>query len=80
MAGAYDQDQARKLIGKPAKLTFRDMTGKVLMDGNDLATNGAGLGYNQLQQPVVTLKFKDPKKFADVTTQYIGQQMGIYLG
>lgn len=79
LAGAYNQEQARKLIGSPAKLTFRDMSGNVLMTGNDLAANGAGLGYNELQQPVVTLKFKDAKKFADVTTKYIGQPMGIYL-
>lgn len=79
LAGAYNQEEARELIGKPAKLTFRDMQGNILMDGNDLATNGASLGYNDLQQPVVNLKFKDAKKFADVTKKYLHQPLAIYL-
>ncbi|MFT9848418.1 protein translocase subunit SecD [Aneurinibacillus sp. REN35] len=80
LAGVTDQQKARDLIGKPANLTFRDMNGKVLMNGNDLAENGAqGVLDQQTNQPVVTLQFKDPKKFASVTQQYVGQQMAIFL-
>lgn len=80
LAGVTDQQKARDLIGKPANLTFRDMNGKVLMNGSDLAENGAqGVLDQQTSQAVVTLQFKDPKKFASVTQQYVGQQMAIFL-
>lgn len=79
LAGAYNQEQAREIIGKPAKLTFRDIQGNILLDGKDLAANGASLGYNDLQQPVVNLKFKDAKKFADITEKYLNQPLAIYL-
>ncbi|BAU27032.1 preprotein translocase subunit SecD/SecD/SecF fusion protein [Aneurinibacillus soli] len=79
LAGVTDQQKARDLIGKPAKLTFRDAQGKILMDGGDLAENGAQGAFDQYQRPIVSLKFKDPKKFADVTQKYIGKPMAIYL-
>ncbi|SDG93460.1 SecD/SecF fusion protein [Aneurinibacillus thermoaerophilus] len=80
LAGVHDQEQARNVIGKPANLTFRDMQGHILMKGSDLAENGAkGVLDPQTQQPVVTLQFKDAKKFAEVTQKYVGQPMGIYL-
>lgn len=79
LAGVTDQQKARDLIGKPAKLTFRDAKGKILMDGGDLAENGAQGAFDQYQRPIVSLKFKDPKKFADVTQKYIGKPMAIYL-
>ncbi|WP_211236955.1 protein translocase subunit SecD [Aneurinibacillus terranovensis] len=81
IAGAYNQEKARNLIGKPARLTFRSPDGKtVLMDGRDLAPDGAGVSFDQnTQQPVVTLKFKDPAKFADITRKYLNQRVGIFL-
>jgi preprotein translocase subunit SecD len=80
LAGVTDQEKARNLIGKPAHLTFRDMQGKILMQGSDLAENGAqGVLDPQTQQAVVTLRFKDAKKFADVTQKYVGQPMAIFL-
>ncbi|WCN38597.1 protein translocase subunit SecD [Aneurinibacillus uraniidurans] len=79
LAGVTDQQKARDLIGKPAKLTFRDAQGNILMDGGDLAENGAQGAFDQYQRPIVSLKFKDPKKFADVTQKYIGKPMAIYL-
>jgi protein-export SecD/SecF family membrane protein len=80
LAGVTDQEKARDMIGKPANLTFRDMQGNILMSGSDLAENGAqGVLDPQTQQPVVTLQFKDPKKFANVTQKYVGQPMAIFL-
>ncbi|WCN36817.1 protein translocase subunit SecD [Aneurinibacillus uraniidurans] len=80
LAGVTDQERARNLIGKPAHLTFRDMQGNVLMEGRDLAESGAqGVLDSQTQQAVVTLQFKDAKKFADVTQKYVGQPMAIFL-
>ncbi|PRZ15789.1 preprotein translocase subunit SecD/SecD/SecF fusion protein [Laceyella sediminis] len=80
LAGVKDQNKAREMLGKQAKLTFRDPTGKkILMEGKDLMENGAGVGYDQLNRPVVTLKLKDPKKFENITRTYLGQQLPIYL-
>ncbi|MCF6092760.1 protein translocase subunit SecD [Microaerobacter geothermalis] len=79
LAGVFDQDKARKLLGSPAKLTFRNMDGEILMTGKDLVENGAGIGYDQLNQPLVTLKLKDPEKFANITRQYLEKPIAIYL-
>lgn len=80
LAGVKDQNKAREMLGKQARLTFRDPTGKtVLMEGKDLKEGGAGVGYDQLNRPVVTLKLKDPKKFENITRKYLGQQIPIYL-
>jgi preprotein translocase subunit SecD len=80
LAGVYDQEKARNIIGKPARLTFRDAKGKILMDGRDLAPDGAGVSFDQnTQQPIVTLKFKNPDKFTNVTRQYLHQPVGIFL-
>jgi preprotein translocase subunit SecD len=74
-----DQDKLRELIGKPAFLTFRDAKGNILLRGNDLAPGGASVGFDQLNQPLVVLKFKDAKKLEDVTRKYLGQTMAIFL-
>lgn len=74
-----DQNKLRELIGKPAVLTFRDVEGKTLMRGSDLAPGGAAVGYDQLKRPLVTVKFKEPKLLEDVTRANIGKPMGIFL-
>lgn len=79
LAGVPDQDAARELLGKPAKLTFRNINNEVLMDGNDLVPGGAKVDVDQVNRPIVTLKLKDADKFAAITREYIGQPIGIYL-
>lgn len=80
LAGVTDPDKAREILGKPAVLTFRAPDGKkVLMRGTDLKEGGASQDYNENGQPVVSVKFKDPKKFAKYTKEYLGQPMPIYL-
>lgn len=79
LAGVHDQDEARQVIGEPAKLTFRDETGKVLMTGNDLKEGGAGVGFDQFNRPVVTLELKDADKFYQITREYMGRNIAIYL-
>jgi len=79
LAGVPDQDAARELLGKPAKLTFRNINNEVLMDGNDLVPGGAKVDVDQVNRPIVTLKLKDAEKFAAITREYIGQPIGIYL-
>ncbi len=79
LAGAKDPEKLRSLIGRPAVLTFRDETGKIVLNGNDLAPGGAGVGYDDLKRPIVTLKFKDASKFEQVTRDNVGKQVAIFL-
>nr|WP_169729973.1 protein translocase subunit SecD [Thermicanus aegyptius] len=79
LAGVTNQDEARKILATEANLTFRDMSGKVLMTGADLKEGGAGVGFDNLGKPLVTLKLKDAGKFEKITRDYLGQQIGIYL-
>ncbi|SDW29075.1 SecD/SecF fusion protein [Marininema mesophilum] len=81
LAGVKDPDQARKLLGKPAVLEFRDPSGKkVLLKGSDLVQGAAKQDYNpQNNEPVVSVEFKDAEKYANITGKYVGQKMPIYL-
>ncbi|MBE3553934.1 MAG: protein translocase subunit SecD, partial [Thermicanus sp.] len=79
LAGVTNQEEARKILATEAHLTFRDMSGKVLMTGADLKEGGAGVGFDNLGKPLVTLKLKDAGKFEKITKDYLGQQIGIYL-
>ena len=79
LAGVFDQDAARNLLGTPAKLTFRNVNNEILMDGDDLVQGGAKVDVDQYGQPLIVLKLKDPKKFERITTEYLYQEIGIYL-
>lgn len=79
LAGVTDPDQAVDILKTTAKLTFRDPQGNIVLQGDQLkdAKGGPGSagGY------VVNLSFSSDgaKKFADLTTQLIGQRVGVYL-
>jgi len=79
LAGVTDQAKAREILGKPAKLTFRNEKGEILLSGNDLVQGGASVVFNNLNEPLVSLKLKDAKKFADITKEYLGRPIAIYL-
>jgi protein-export SecD/SecF family membrane protein len=79
LAGVTDQDEAREVLGKPAKLTFRNTAGDILMDGTDLAVGGAKVDFDNLGNQVVVLKLLDANKFRDITAEYIGKKIGIFL-
>lgn len=79
LAGVTNQEQARKLLGEPAKLAFLSSTGEELMTGNDLAEDGASVQYDEVKRPYIALKLKDAKKFEDITKKYIGQPISIAL-
>lgn len=74
-----DQDKLRQLIGKPAVLTFKDEHGNILLQGSDLAPGGAGVGYDDLKRPIVTVKFSDAKKLEEVTRKNFHKKMPIFL-
>lgn len=79
LAGVTDQDVARDILGKPAKLTFRNASNEILLDGTDLKQGGASLDYDEFGQPVVAIKLKDAEKFRQITSEYLKQPIGIYL-
>ncbi|WP_397539439.1 protein translocase subunit SecDF [Rummeliibacillus pycnus] len=69
LAGVQDQESARDILSNQANLTFRDVNDKVLLDGKDLQQGGAKAAFDQQGRPMVTLKLKDPNKFANVTSK-----------
>ncbi|MGG2064265.1 MULTISPECIES: protein translocase subunit SecDF [unclassified Bacillus (in: firmicutes)] len=67
LAGVKDQQQARDVLSTQAKLTFRDVNDNILMDGSDLATDGAKQTFDEQGRPSVSLKLKSADKFRAVT-------------
>lgn len=67
LAGVKDQNKAREILSTEANLTFRDVNDKKLMDGADLAQNGAKQSFDENGNPNVALKLKNAEKFAEVT-------------
>ncbi|MDY0405477.1 protein translocase subunit SecDF [Virgibacillus sp. 179-BFC.A HS] len=70
LAGVKDQQQARDLLATSARLSFRDVDDKKLLDGSDVKEGSAKQDFDpKTNQPIVTLKLKDANKFAKVTTE-----------
>ncbi|WP_136606742.1 protein translocase subunit SecD [Paenibacillus dokdonensis] len=62
-----------------ANVADKDKYCKVELVGSDFVENGASVGYNSLNQPLIDIKVKDKKKFADVTKRLLGKQLAIFL-
>ncbi|AYC29724.1 protein translocase subunit SecDF [Paenisporosarcina cavernae] len=69
LAGVKDQAAARELLSTQANLSFRDYEDNLMLDGNDLKQGGAQGTFDNNGRPIVSLKLKDPSKFAQVTEQ-----------
>lgn len=79
LAGVTDQAEARRILSTEAKLTFRSPTGEILLTGSDLKENGAKVVFDELSRPLVSVTFQNAKDFEQVTRDYFGQKVGIYL-
>lgn len=79
LAGVTNQEEARRLLGTPAKLAFLSVTGEELMTGNDLAEGGATVEYDEVKRPYIALKLKDAEKFRRITEEHLGQPISISL-
>lgn len=82
LAGITDPEEAVKRIGSTAVLEFRAPDGTVLLTGADVADAREALSQDPSRgAAVVNLEFKPEgaKKFEDMTSKYLGQQIGIYL-
>ncbi|MCB8818248.1 protein translocase subunit SecD [Desulfosporosinus shakirovi] len=79
LAGVTDPDKAVDILKTTAKLTFRDPQGNIVLEGDDLKDAKGGQG--QASGYVVNLSFSSEgaKKFGELTTQLIGQKLGVYL-
>lgn len=71
LAGVTDQSKAREILSTQAKLTFRDVNDKQLMDGTDLVEGGAKQSFDENGQPNVALTLKDAEKFRGVTEKVL---------
>ncbi|WP_229250140.1 protein translocase subunit SecD [Desulfosporosinus shakirovi] len=81
LAGVTDPDKAVDILKTTAKLTLRDAQGNVLLKGDELTDAKGGQDPTNAGGFVVNLTFSTDgaKKFADLTTKYLGQPIGIYL-
>ncbi|RAK10371.1 preprotein translocase subunit SecD [Halanaerobium saccharolyticum] len=72
-------NEAINTIGRTAMLTFKNSAGEVLMTGE--AVHDARADHDQYGRPVIafTLTDEGSDQFADITRQYIGEKIGIYL-
>ncbi|WP_210366779.1 protein translocase subunit SecDF [Bacillus sp. REN3] len=71
LAGVKDQNKAREILSTEANLTFRDVNDRVMMDGSDLAENGAKQSFDQNNKPNVSITLKDGDKFGEVTKEIL---------
>lgn len=91
LAGTFNQSEAERVIGQTADLKMygnatQDKSGKWVPDEKTLLATGADLKPNSrwAQDPttgqnVVTLEFKDPKKWQDITTKYLQKPIYVFL-
>ena len=88
LPGVTDVATAKQIIGSTAKLEFKDQAGTVVLQGTNLAPNGATAQPQQSASGVasasswevdVNLTPDGTKKFGDATTSNVGKQIGIYL-
>lgn len=72
-------NQAIETIGRTAMLTFRNEDGDVLMTGE--AVRDARADHDQYGRAVVsfTLTSEGSDRFANITREYMGRRIGIYL-
>jgi preprotein translocase subunit SecD len=86
LAGVKDTNQAMDLIGKTAKLDFREMNAegtdfvKTDLTGSDLTRASVAFDSNT-NKPYISIEFNSAgaSKFEAITTRNIGKPVGIYL-
>ena len=79
LAGVTDPDKAVDILKTTAKLTFRDPKGNVVLQGDELKDATGAQGQNGGFVVNLTFTSDGAKKFGDLTTQYVGQRIGVYL-
>ena len=74
----FDPNTAILELGQMGKLTFKDPTGNLILEGTDVTR---AYYDTQGELNIVQLEFNadGAKKFADATTKYVGQKISIYM-
>jgi SecD/SecF fusion protein len=78
--GVSDANAILEELGKPGSLTFTDEAGKVILNGNQVATAKPVITENNgIKQYMVDLTFTDEGKkvFGDATTANVGKRIAI---
>ena len=79
----FDPVAAVDELAATAKLTFRNPSGETVMDGSAVASASVGVDTSdgKAGQYIVQLELtsEGAKTFADVTSQYLNQQISIYM-
>lgn len=76
LAGVTDQNKAREILSTEANLSFRDVNDKKMMDGSDLAENGAKQTFDENGKPSVSIKLKSADTFKNVTQEIVSMGEG----
>lgn len=92
LAGTFNQQQARQVIGQTAQLKiyssakFDSKThkptagaGKLLATGKDLKSNASWVQDQQTGRNEVSITFKKPTQWENITAQYVGKPIYIFL-
>lgn len=70
LAGVENQTEAREMLATSARLSFRDVNDKELLNGSDIKEGSAKQDFDpQSNAPIVSLQLKDAAEFGKVTTQ-----------
>lgn len=69
LAGITNPDEARKVLGKAANLSFRNTKDELLMNSSVLKAAGAKVTTDQYGKPAVSLAVSDNQQFYKVTKQ-----------
>lgn len=77
--GKYQAGSIVEQLSKTGVLTFKDSTGKVVLEGKDIQE--ATPAYDELGRIVVNLKMRESgvTKFAEATTANVGKQISINM-
>lgn len=78
----FSPEEAIAELGDMAKLTFRDSSGNVLLEGKNIRKSAVRQETSKISSSyVVTLQFdsEGDKLFEQATEKLIGQKMGIYM-
>ncbi len=79
LAGVHDPDEARRFLATEAQLSFRNTEDERLFGGEHLKQGSAKAGFNELNLPVVVVEFSDPDLIGQISREYLGKQIVIWL-
>lgn len=70
LAGVENQAEARELLSTSARLSFRNVSDKELLNGSDIKEGSAQQDFHpDNNQPIVTLQLKDASEFGNITSK-----------